>query len=102
MQDNHVLTGNLVKNEIISDGHHPVLKIVDGKGETFREIFQRKTSGIEFFEEISSGIRACGLACNERLYFAEIMVASRRKNDTETHRERRSFICADVKKSPLR
>jgi len=46
MQDHHVITGNFVKNEVISNGHHPVLKIADGKGEAFRESLQRKTSVI--------------------------------------------------------
>ena len=102
MEDNHVITGDFVKNEVISNGHHPVLEIVDGKCEAFREILQRKTGVIQFRKEISSDIRTLGLACNELLYFAEVLVASRRKNDTETHSERRSFICADVKKSPER
>jgi hypothetical protein len=48
MEDNHVITGNFVKHEVISNGHHPVLEIADGKGEAFREILQRKTSVIKF------------------------------------------------------
>jgi hypothetical protein len=48
MEDNHVLAGDFVKNEVISNGHHPVLEIVNGKGEAFREILQRKTSMIQF------------------------------------------------------
>jgi uncharacterized protein (UPF0218 family) len=46
MKDNHVITGDFVKNEVISNGHHPVLEIADGKGEAFREILQRKTGVI--------------------------------------------------------
>lgn len=44
MQDDNVILGDFVKNEIISTGHHPVMEIVDGKGVAFREILQRKTS----------------------------------------------------------
>ena len=102
LKDNHVITGDFVKNEAISNGHHPVLEIVDGKCEAFREILQRKTGVIQFRKEISSDIRTLGLACNELFYFAEILVASRRKNDTKTHSARRSFIWAAVKYSPRR
>ena len=32
LKDNHVITGDFIKNEAISNGHHPVLEIVVGKG----------------------------------------------------------------------
>lgn len=48
MQDDHVSTGDFVKNEIISNRHHPVLEVVSGIREALWEIFQRKAGKIQF------------------------------------------------------
>ena len=102
MQDDHVVTSDFVENEIIPNRHHPVVEVVSGRGEALWKILQRKAGEIQFGEKISSRIRACGLAGNECLYFNEIMVAPRGKNDPETHSARRSIIWATVKYCPRR
>ena len=48
MQDDHIVSSNVVKNEIISNGHHPVLEIVERKRKALWEILQRKTGEIQF------------------------------------------------------